>query len=144
MTQSSRVIGMQYKTPYFIASLAVAALLLSGCYASTDYEKYPEGRFVSTASLIRIWKSGSATLDLQKNGNFTASDIKLEYFSCSGDGVKEKGGNGTWSSGKGRQRSEVLLRFNDGCTATLWAGATNGHTVLWGEYGDDNQITKLK
>lgn len=73
-----------------------------------------------------------------------ASDIKLEYFSCPGDGIKEKGGNGTWSSDKGRQRSEVLLRFNDGCTATLWAGTTNGHTVLWGEYGDDDQITTLK
>ncbi|MGW2573005.1 hypothetical protein [Streptomyces sp. NPDC001537] len=140
MTQSSR---LHRQSPYFIASLA-ATLLLSGCYSSTDYEKYPEGRFVSATSLIRVWKSGSASLDLQKDGSFRASRIKLEYFSCPTGGIGEKGGAGTWSSDKGRQRSEVLLRFNDGCTATLWAGATNGHTVLWGEYGDDDQITTLE
>ncbi|MEV6759169.1 hypothetical protein AB0N16_00670 [Streptomyces sp. NPDC051105] len=144
MTQSSRAIRLHRQSPHFIGCLAIATLFLSGCYASTNYEKYPEGRFVSTDSLIRVWKSGSATLDLQKNGNFTANRIKLEYFSCPGSGVKEKDGDGTWSSDKGRQRSEVLLRFNDGCTATLWAGAMNGRTVLWGEYGDSDQTMTLK
>jgi hypothetical protein len=129
---------------YFVSLLPFIALLVSGCYASTDYEKYPEGRFVTTASLVRAWKAGSAALNLQQNGKFTASQLKLEYFSCPGDGVRKKDGEGTWSSDKGRQRSEVLLRFNDGCTATLWAGVTDGNAVLWSDYSDRDQILELK
>ncbi|MGR3875654.1 hypothetical protein ACUXZZ_44755 [Streptomyces graminifolii] len=144
MYQVSLKMRPRRQIAYFVASLAFSFPLVSGCYASTDYEKYPEGRFVSTASLVRDWRTGSTSLNLQQNAKFSASRLKLEYFSCPKDGIHEKDGDGTWSSDKGRQRSEVLLRFNDGCTATLWAGVTNGHAVLWGDYSGADKIVILK
>ena len=144
MPQPSRTTRSHRHFLHFLSSVLFAIPLTSGCYASTDYEKYPEGRFASTAAFVRTWKTGSGVLDLQQHAQFTASRLKLEYFSCSRDGVREKDGEGTWSSDKGRQRSEVLLRFNDGCTATLWAGSTDGHDVLWAEYSDSGQVVTLE
>ncbi|MGW1728780.1 hypothetical protein ACWCQK_38685 [Streptomyces sp. NPDC002306] len=145
MTQFCRIVHIRDKISYFVVFLPALILLVSGCYVSTDYEKYPEGRFVSTTSLVRVWKSGSSTLDLQRDGKYKATRLKLEYFSCSGEGAEEKSGDGDWVASKGRQKTKVLLQFSDGCNATVWVGVVNGHTVLWGEYGDGgNQIMTLK
>ncbi|MFC4331977.1 hypothetical protein ACFPC0_30270 [Streptomyces andamanensis] len=123
--------------------MPLVILLASGCYVATDYEKYPAGRFVSAASLVRTWKAGAGALELRRDAKFTASRLKLEYFGCSRDGVREKDGAGTWSNDRGRRRSEVLLRFDDGCTTSLWAGAVDGRTVLWSEYGDSGRLVTL-
>lgn len=144
MSKLDQRVQCHRKFPHFVALVPVVVLIVSGCYASTDYEKYPAGRFVSAASLARTWKRGAGTLDLQQGAKFTASRLMLEYFSCSRDGVREKDGAGTWRSDRGRQRSEVLLRFDDGCTTTLWAGVVDGRTVLWSEYGDSGQLATLK
>ncbi|MEU2737380.1 hypothetical protein ABZ656_18730 [Streptomyces sp. NPDC007095] len=122
----------------------MAVLLASGCYASTDYEKYPKGKFVERSSLVKSWGGESSSLQLKSDGKFSTVKLELEYFECSTGGVLKKSGDGAWETEKGRQSSEILLRFEDGCSATLWAGESGGKVVLWSTVTDSDRTLVLK
>ncbi len=115
-------------------------LLLSGCYVSTEYGKYPDGKFVQKTSLVREWTAQDGGLVLSDDDSFTATGLVLEYFHCSADGLREKSGRGTWSMSKGRESTSVLIDFDDGCSATLWTGESAGETVLWAPQAEDDTL----
>ncbi|WP_155054073.1 hypothetical protein [Streptomyces blattellae] len=128
------------------AALPVAAgLLLSGCYVSTEYGKYPEGKIVQTASLVREWTAQDVELALSQNGAFSAAGLTLSYFQCPVDDVvREKSGSGTWHTLDDGESTDVLIEFEDGCSATLWAGESEGKTVLWATQGDEDEVLILR
>lgn len=126
-----------------VAAILICAFVVSGCYSSTEYDKYPKGRFAAEGSLVGKWKAGHALLALEKSGSFIATELKLEYFECSSGGVREKSGDGKWSASEGRQSTEVVVKFQDGCSATLWAGESDGADVLWSNYSDRQQVLVL-
>jgi hypothetical protein len=119
-------------------------LLVSGCYVSTDYGQYPEGKPVQNGSLMRNWSGEGAELALKENKGFSATGLTLKYFSCPSDGLRKKSGDGTWSSIDDGDSTSVLLRFEDGCTATMWTGESEGKTVLWATQEDENQVLTLE
>lgn len=131
-------------TLWRVAVPAVAVLLVSGCYASTDYGRYPEGKLVQNAALVRTWAGEGAELALKENKVFSAVGLTLKYFSCPADGLRNKSGDGTWSSIDDGDSTSVLIRFEDGCTATMWTGESEGKTVLWATTEDENQVLTLK
>lgn len=116
---------------------AVAVLLVSGCYVSTEYGRYPEGRLVQSAALVRIWAGEGAELALKENEVPSAAGLTLKYFSCPADGLQKKSGDGTWSSIDGGDSTSVLIHFEDGCSATMWTGESEGKTVLWATQEDE-------
>ncbi|MEU5667066.1 hypothetical protein [Streptomyces longwoodensis] len=124
--------------------LLAAGLLLSGCYVSTDYNRFPDGKVIGRATLTREWTGDGASLVLRDGGAFSASGLKLEYFECELGGVREKSGGGTWISLDDSDSTSVLVDFSDGCSATLWAGESDGKTVLWATQADDQEALILK
>ncbi|MFC9846307.1 hypothetical protein ACFWFF_05485 [Streptomyces sp. NPDC060223] len=127
-----------------VAIPAVAVLLVSSCYVSTDYGRYPEGKLVQSGSLVRNWTGEAAELALKEDKGFSATGLNLKYFSCPLDGLRMKSGDGTWSSIDDGDSTSVLLRFEDGCTATMWTGESGGKTVLWATQEDENQVLTLQ
>jgi hypothetical protein len=127
-----------------VATPTIAVLLVSGCYVSTDYGQYPEGKPVQNASLVRNWAGEGAELALKENKVFSAAGLTLKYSSCPSDGLRKKSGGGTWSSIDDGDSTSVLLRFEDGCTATMWTGESEGKTVLWATQEDENQVLTLQ
>ncbi|MCX5557284.1 hypothetical protein [Streptomyces sp. NBC_00038] len=127
-----------------VAVPTVAVLLVSGCYVSTDYGQYPEGKLVQNASLVRIWTGEGAELALKENKVFSAAGLTLKYFSCSSEGLQKKSGDGTWSSIDDGDSTSVLIRFEDGCSATMWTGESEGKTVLWATQEDENKVLTLQ
>lgn len=123
---------------------AAAVLLVSGCYVSTDYGLYPQGKLVQKASLVREWSGDGAELVLKQNEIFSATGLTLKYFECPSDGLQEKSGDGTWSSIDDGDSTSVLIRFGGGCSATLWTGESEGKTVLWATQEDENQVLVLQ
>ncbi|MFE1755416.1 hypothetical protein [Streptomyces anandii] len=91
-------------------------------------------------SLLKLWKSPDGSLTLKSHGAFTAQDLRLQYFECTSAGLASKAGAGDWEFAKGRQASEVLIRFSDGCSATLWAGERSGRIILWSTDTDSDQV----
>ncbi|MFF9163791.1 hypothetical protein ACF081_26545 [Streptomyces longwoodensis] len=124
--------------------LLAAGLLLSGCYVSTDYNRFPDGKVIGRATLTREWTGDGASLVLRGGGAFSASGLKLEYFECELGGVRKKSGGGTWTSLDDSDSTSVLVDFSDGCSATLWAGESDGKTVLWATQADDQEALILK
>jgi hypothetical protein len=124
--------------------LPAVALLLSGCYVSTEYEIHPEGKVIQRASLVREWTGDGAELALKEGGSFSAADLTLEYFECSSGGMQKESGSGTWSSLDSDGTTSILIRFEDGCSATLWAGEAEARTVLWATQPGDDQALILR
>ncbi|MEU0228193.1 hypothetical protein ABZ177_28135 [Streptomyces sp. NPDC006284] len=117
---------------------------LSGCYASTDYDRYPEGAKFQRQHVVREWVAGGAKVTFRGNGSFSAIDLRLEYFECPLGGVREKSGEGSWSLLKGNGGSEIIVQFDDGCSGTLRAGERDDKPVLWGSYSDRDDVLILK
>jgi hypothetical protein len=124
--------------------LLVTGPLLSGCYVSTDYSRFPEKKVIGRATLTREWTGDGASLVLRNGGALSASGLKLEYFECALGGVRKKSGDGTWTSLEDSDSTSVLVDFSDGCSATLWAGESDGKTVLWAPQADDQEVMILK
>ncbi|WP_217142043.1 hypothetical protein [Streptomyces sp. AC627_RSS907] len=117
---------------------------LSGCYASTDYDRYPEGVEVQRQQVVREWVADDAKVTFRENGSFSAIHLQLEYFECPLGGVREKSGDGSWSLLKGNGGSEIIVQFGDGCSGTLRAGERDDKSVLWGSYSDRDDVLILK
>ncbi|MFE4666740.1 hypothetical protein ACFRI7_18095 [Streptomyces sp. NPDC056716] len=119
-------------------------LLMSACYVSTDYDRYPEGKLVADAELVREWTGEGAELSLRGDATFSASALLLEYFSCSSSGVQRKSGQGTWDTIEDRGVTSVLIRFGDGCSASMWTGMSEGKTVLWATQAGESELLILR
>ncbi|MET8824952.1 hypothetical protein ABZX33_03455 [Streptomyces sp. NPDC004608] len=112
---------------------------------STDYDRYPEGKLVSDAELVQVWSGAGAELSLRGDDTFSASALPLEYFECGSEGMRKKSGQGTWSTITGGGATYVLLRFEDDCAGTLWAGVSEGdETVLWASEAQDRDPLILR
>lgn len=128
-------------TGAWTAALMLASSLFGvACAGTYDTGGFPEASFVQESLLVREWKAGDSSIGLEAAGKFSSASLRLEYFSCSSNGVREKSGSGTWESSAGEQRTEVFLKFDDGCSATLWAGKSGDRTVLWGQLGDSGIV----
>lgn len=123
------------------ALLFASSFFGAACAATYDTGEFPEGAFAKESVLVREWKTGDAVVILEGSGKFSSESLRLEYFNCASNGVQNKSGSGTWESGRGRQRTEVFLKFDDGCRTTLWVGETGDNTVLWGQFGDGGIAT---
>lgn len=127
------------------AALSCVAIVgVSSCYASTDYGTYPEGKIVQSGSLVREWTGEGEQLVLKANDAFSASRLQLRYFQCPSDGIQRKSGDGSWSTIEDGGSTSVLIRFEDGCSATLWAGESEGRTVLWATQGGEGRALILR
>lgn len=126
-----------------VAVLAlVSSLFLAACVATYDTGGFPEGEFLPDGEIVGQWKSGNSSLTLEESGSFSSKSLILGYYNCASNGVREKTGKGEWATRKGRQRTEVLLKFDDGCSAKLWVGKNDTKVVLWG-YGRHEEAMVL-
>ncbi|MEU9339550.1 hypothetical protein AB0D49_41525 [Streptomyces sp. NPDC048290] len=128
------------------AGLALlVGLVSSACYVSTDYDRYPEGKLVPDAGLVRVWSGAGAELSLRADAAFSASALPLEYFECGSAGMRKKSGRGMWSTITGSGATSVLIRFEDGCEASLTAGRSEeDETVLWAGGSQDRDPLILR
>ncbi|GGZ66347.1 hypothetical protein [Streptomyces bluensis] len=93
---------------------------------------------------MREWAGDGAELALKENATFSAAGLMLEYFECSSGGIQKKSGGGTWTTIEDGDTTTVLIDFQDGCSATLWAGESEGKTVLWATQADEAEVLILK
>lgn len=122
-----------------VVTLVILASLSAACASTSDTGGLPEGIFVPQDSVATKWISGNSAIRIAADGRFSGNSVTLNYYNCETDGVRAKSGDGKWETVKGRQRTELLLEFDDGCTATLWAGKGDEGVVLWG-YGKNDDL----
>ncbi|MFC8005924.1 hypothetical protein ACFUCH_21135 [Streptomyces olivaceus] len=127
-----------------VLSIVVCTFGVSGCYASTDYERYPSSVEIQREDLVREWVSDSVRITFKGEGTFLANDLKLEYFECPLEGVQVKSGKGTWRLFEGGNGSEISLLFDDECSGVLRAGERDKEVVLWGSYSDRDDVLVLE
>ncbi|MDX3387586.1 hypothetical protein PV682_40005 [Streptomyces niveiscabiei] len=124
----------------FGGMLTVVAILTSGCYVDTGQGKYPESKYMASESLVGRWK-GSGSIELDAAGRFSTKELKIEYFQCSPSGLSKKTGVGSWDVEEEGGGTTVSLRFDDGCSASLWAGESHGKAVLWSVDTETDQVS---
>ncbi|MFJ8882740.1 hypothetical protein ACIRJR_04935 [Streptomyces sp. NPDC102402] len=120
-------------------------LALAGCGRLAP-PPVPHGKPIelslSRAAVTWTDKEGG-TLELKRDGTFTATHVCSDYDST--DGTDEpRSGSGTWDSWTGTDGTMITASFRDAGETTSYEALQNGRTLkLWTYVGDPDEGSPL-